>query len=212
MIQRKNKFLTILYIRKCKITYLECFAIIQMGGCYGQLFSSSEARRYSGALHTLEHGDGEVNRWVDAQGNHTDRAGALWGTLRERVRPHKCGCTCWEYRLVNKCNGPKKDIQRNIMYMSVFVCVSGYDFCIKKNQKTPLNKTVAHSTSCQRKYYHEGFGFHLLVMEVVSESLKVFIPCNFLLQRGIEELPLSNYITHIHIFKSLKTPLPLGLG
>lgn len=48
-------------------------------------------------------------------------------------------------------------------------------------------------------------------MEVVSESLKVFIPCN-LLQRGIEELPLSNYITHIHIFKSLKNTSAIGFG
>lgn len=48
-------------------------------------------------------------------------------------------------------------------------------------------------------------------MEVVSESLKVFIPCN-LLQRGIEELPLSNYITHIHIFKSLKNTSVIGFG
>lgn len=37
MIQSKNKFLPPLYIRKCKITYLECFAILQRAGCYGQL-------------------------------------------------------------------------------------------------------------------------------------------------------------------------------
>lgn len=48
-----------------------------------------------------------------------------------------------------------------------------------------MNKTVAHSTSCQRKYYHEGFGFHFLVMEVVSESLEVFIPYNFRVRGGI---------------------------
>lgn len=67
-----------------------------------------------------------------------------------------------------------------------------------KRKETPLNKTVAHSTSCQRKYYHEGFGFHLLVMEVVSESLKVFIPYNFILHRGIT----FNYI-HTFIYSSL---------
>lgn len=31
MIQSKYKFLPILYIRKCKITYLKCFAIDERG-------------------------------------------------------------------------------------------------------------------------------------------------------------------------------------
>lgn len=78
-----------------------------------------------------------------------------------------------------------------------------------KRKGIPLNKTVAHSTSCQRKYYHEGFGFHLLVTEVVLESLKVFIPYNFILHRGITFKKLH---THIHIFKSLKNTSAIGFG
>lgn len=77
-----------------------------------------------------------------------------------------------------------------------------------KGKETPVNKTVAHSTSCQRKYYHEGSGFYLLVMEVVLESFKVFIPYNFILHRGIT----FNYIHTFNIFKSLKNTSAIGFG
>lgn len=94
------------------------------------------------------------------------------------------------------------------MYVSVLVwfVISALE---AKRKGIPLNKTVAHSTSCQRKYYHEGFGFHLLVTEVVLESLKVFIPYNFILHRGITFKKLH---THIHIFKSLKNTSAIGFG
>lgn len=46
-------------------------------------------------------------------------------------------------------------------------------------------------------------------MEVVWESLKVFIPCKFILQRGVT---LKELHTHIHIFKSLKNTSAIGFG
>lgn len=144
--------------------------------------------------------------------NYKDQAGALWGTLREKNQTTQM----WMYVLriyVGKqiYMGHRKTFREIIslclwVYWYVWVIC---DFCIRNKQKTPLNKTVAHSTSCQRKYYHEGFGFHLLVMEVVLESLKVFIPYNFILQRGITFKQLH---THIHIFKSLKNTSAIGFG
>lgn len=59
------------------------------------------------------------------------------------------------------------------------MCESVISALGEKGKETRLSEAVAHSTSCQRKYYHEDFGFHLLVLEVVSESLKAFNPYNF---------------------------------
>lgn len=86
MIQSKNKFLPTLYIRKCKITYLECSAIIQTDGCYGQLFSSSEAGHYSCTLYTDVRVHGWMDKWMNEQMSYKGQAGALWGTLRDRTQ------------------------------------------------------------------------------------------------------------------------------
>lgn len=86
MIQSKNKFLPTLYIRKCKITYLECFAIIQTDDCYGQLFSSSEAGHYSCTLYTNVRINGWMDKWMNERMSYNDQAGAPWGTLRERTQ------------------------------------------------------------------------------------------------------------------------------
>lgn len=132
-----------------------------------------------------------MDEWMDGWTNHyKDQAEALWGTLRERTWTTQR----WVYMLriyVGKqmYMEHRKTSRETIswcewVFLGVWVIC---DFCIKskKEKKPHWTKTVAHSTSCQRKYYHEGFGFHLLVMEVVSESLKVFISYNFILHRGI---------------------------
>lgn len=102
MIQSKNKFLPTLYIRKCKITYLECFAIIQTDGCYGQLFSSSEAWHYSCTLYTDVRINGWMDKWMNEQMSYNDQAGPCEVLSEKEYRPHKGGCTCWEYASVNK--------------------------------------------------------------------------------------------------------------
>lgn len=102
MIQSKNKFLPTLYIRKCKITYLECFAITQTDGRNEQLFSS-KAWHYSSTSHMLGHVDEYMARWVD--GWTKER----WRSSRSPVRCSQTqNQTTWmwmcrlEYRLANK--------------------------------------------------------------------------------------------------------------
>lgn len=34
----------------------------------------------------LEYMDEQMNRWMDERTNYEDQAGALWGTLRERMQ------------------------------------------------------------------------------------------------------------------------------
>lgn len=95
MIQSKNKFLPPLYIRKCKITYLECFAILQRAGCYGQLLLVFESMTLH--LHTAHrcvrvHGwvgmEGRVDGWVGG-GMNEHQAGALWGTQKRNTDHRK---------------------------------------------------------------------------------------------------------------------------
>lgn len=126
MIQSKNKFLPTLYIRKCKITYLECFAIILTDGCYGQLFSFLKAWHYSCTLYTNVRIHGWVDgRMMDGQTNHKDQAGALWGTLRERTRT----TSRWMYALridVGKqiYMEHRKTARETIVYVRGLACVS----------------------------------------------------------------------------------------
>lgn len=95
MIQSKNKFLPPLYIRKCKITYLECFAILQRAGCYGQLLLVFKSMTLH--LHTT-HGCVRVHGWVGMNGwmdgwmggrINRDQAGALWGTQKKNTDHRK---------------------------------------------------------------------------------------------------------------------------
>lgn len=95
MIQSKNKFLPPLYIRKCKITYLECFAILQRAGCYGQLLLVFESMTLH--LHTA-HRCVRVHRWVGMEGRvdgwvgrgmNEHQAGALWGTQKRNTDHRK---------------------------------------------------------------------------------------------------------------------------
>lgn len=105
-----------------------------------------------------------------------------------------------------------RDSQRNnyYMYVSALMCEWSVISAWKQTWKgTPPHETVAHRTSCQRKYYQDSFGFHLLVMEVVLEGWKVFIPYNFILHRG---KTLRSLQTHIHLFKSLKNTSAIGFG
>lgn len=127
---------------------------------------------------------------MNEQRNYKGQAGALWGTLRERIQTTQR----WMYMLRIYVGKQIYMEHRKTSRETISLCMWVYlhvwvicDFYIRKQKekKSHWIKTVAHSTSCQRKYYHEGFGFHLLVMEVVLESLKVFIPNNFILHRGI---------------------------
>lgn len=76
MIQSKNKFLPPLYIRKCKITYLECFAILQRLAATGSYFSSSKSM--TSHLHAthgcMEYAD---EQWKDGGGVNRGQAGVL---------------------------------------------------------------------------------------------------------------------------------------
>lgn len=60
-----------------------------------------------------------MDGWVDGQMNYRDQAGALWGTLEKESRPHKGGCTCWEYMLVNKFT---RNTERHPEKQFVYVC------------------------------------------------------------------------------------------
>lgn len=169
MIQSKNKFLPTLYIRKCKITYLECY--YPDGQLPRQLLSSSEAWPYTRTRHTH----------VRAHGRQTRSSG------RSPVRclGGEAGC------VARPCGGEQMYATQTPERWSVCVrectrmCESVISALGEKGKETRLSEAVAHSTSCQRKYYHEDFGFHLLVLEVVSENLKAFNPYNFRWHTGV---------------------------
>lgn len=96
MIQSKNKFLPPLYIRKCKITYLERSAILHRAGCHGQLPLIFESMTLH--LH-ITHRCAEYmdEQWMDG-GKDEQRSG--WSPVRysERERRDKKVDThdgCW---------------------------------------------------------------------------------------------------------------------
>lgn len=148
MIQSKNKFLPTLYIRKCKITYLECLLLptwmATMDNCSLPwkhdltLAHDTHAHEYMG-----ECSDGVNDR-------PRGQAGALWGLSQREV-----GCT-WD------CGGGQtytEHRKRSALGVSVPGCESVISVSEAKGKETRLHEAVAHSTSCQRKYYMRGFWF-----------------------------------------------------
>lgn len=86
-----------------------------------------------------------MDGWVDGQMNYKDQAGALWGTLEKESRPHKGGCTCWEYMLVNKfTRNTERHPEKQFVYVCECTCMCEW-FVISalgaKRKKTPLNKS-----------------------------------------------------------------------
>lgn len=177
MIQSKNKFLPPLYIRKCKITYLECFAILQRAGCYGQLLLVFESMTLH--LHTA-HGCVRVHGWVGMEGwaggwvgggMNEDQAGALWGTQKKEHRPQEGGRTqcCWaDWHRSQRADWRRKEPTDAV---SALPCVSdsGISAEVKRKQKPKLTE----QNSCPQHQLPEemlswGFGFHLLVWKFKS--------------------------------------------
>lgn len=155
-----------------------------------------------------------MDGWMDGWTNELQRSGrSPVRYSREGTQRRQRWCPCWEYTLVNKFtwNTERHHPEKQLVYACECTCMCEWSVISAleaKGKETPVNKTVAHSTSCQRKYYHEGSGFYLLVTEVVLESFKVFIPYNFILHRGIT----FNYIHTFNIFKSLKNTSAIGFG
>lgn len=137
MIQSKNKFLPTLYIRKCKITYLECFAIIQTDGCYGQLFSPSEAWHYGRTLHT----NVRISGWMN-KGTTKVRQEPCEVLSEKEYRPHKGGCTCWEYMLVNKFTwNIEKHPEKQLVYVCECTCMCEWFVISTLESKKKRNPT-----------------------------------------------------------------------
>lgn len=138
----KNKFLPTLYIRKCKITYLECFAIIQTDGCYGQLFSSSEAGRYGCTLHAYVRMEGVgADKWT------TQIRQEPCEVLSEKGhRPREGGCTCSEQVLVNQCTrNTERKQEKRLVYVRECTCMCEWFVISASESKKKRNPTEWNS-------------------------------------------------------------------
>lgn len=158
MIQSKNKFLPPLYIRKCKITYLECFAILQRLAATGSYFSSSKSM--TSHLHaTRVRG---VRGWaVGRWGRGEQRVGLKpCEVLRMHTTKRRTHIVCMSQQIGTNVEGQRARQAVKPMDASpvprVSVSVISAEGKRKQKPKPDGNKTVAHSTSCQRKCHSPG--------------------------------------------------------
>lgn len=177
MIQSKNKFLPPLYIRKCKITYLECFAILQRAGCYGQLLLVFKSM--TSHLHATR--GCVLSAWMSSgwMGEGEQRSG--WSPVRyleEECRPQEGGHTlcCIGKQIGTKHGGY---IARQAMKPSAGGVALWFLQKWKENKNQKLVETRQLPTAPAARgnaRVREGFGFHPLVMGVGLESWRAFIP------------------------------------
>lgn len=177
MIQSKNKFLPPLYIRKCKITYLECFAILQRAGCYGQLLLVFKSM--TSHLHTTR--GCVLSAWMSS---------GWMGEGRTEVRLEPCEVLRkrmqttgrWTHIVyIGKQIGTEHGgyIARRAMEPSAGRGGGGVALWFlqkwkeNKNQKLVETRQLPTAPAARGK---EGFGFHLLVMGVGLESWRAFVP------------------------------------
>lgn len=157
MIQSKNKFLPPLYIRKCKITYLECFAILQRAGCYGQLLLVFKSM--TSHLHATR--GCVLSAWMSS-----GWMGEGWTEVRlepcEVLRTRMQTTGRWTHivllvsRLAQNMVGYIARRAKSPVPGGEGGSVISAEVKRKQKPNTGGNKTVAHSTSCQRKCQSEG--------------------------------------------------------
>lgn len=90
MIQSKNKFLPPLYIRKCKITYLDLFCYSPEGWLLRAATSRLQKRDVTLARYCVEYVD---EQWVEGRGVNR---GSGWSPVRyleKECRPQEGGHT-----------------------------------------------------------------------------------------------------------------------
>lgn len=158
MVQSKNKFLPTIYIRKCKITYLECLLLPRPWLLRATVLFLGSVTLHLHTIHThvraheQVHGDG-VHDWSWGQ------AGAGRSSCREGWCPWDGGERTYTGHT-----------ERSV-YGCEHTCV-WCDFCVRsKGKEAWPREAVAHSTSCQKKYCCEALGFHRLVLGVELQSV-----------------------------------------
>lgn len=172
MIQSKNKFLPPLYIRKCKITYLDLFCYSPEGWLL-RAATSHLQKALTSHLHAT-HGCVEYvdEQWME--GWEVNRRSG-WSPVRyleKECRLQEGGHTScilvsrlartWRASQPARWAVKPRDVSP---VPSARVSVISAEGKRKQKPKPDGKKTVAHSTSCQRKCHSErGFAFHLLVM------------------------------------------------
>jgi hypothetical protein len=169
MIQSKNKFLPPLYIRKCKITYLDLFCYSPEGWLLRAATSRLQKRDITLARYTRVC---RVRGWAVGGGARGEQRVRLEPCEVLRKRMQAAGGIYIVY--IGKENGTNTEGQparwamkpRDVSPVpSASVSVISAEGKRKQKPKPDGKKTVAHSTSCQRKCHSErGFAFHLLVM------------------------------------------------
>lgn len=119
--------------------------------------------------------------------------------LRKRTQRREGGHTGW--MLVSRL-AQNTGINQKSNEPTDVECPALCDFCRsekKTKTKTWWNKKVAHSTSCQRKYYREGFGFRLSYGSRVGK-----FTCSSHWTSGQTEEQASGGYAHTPTFKSWK--------
>lgn len=151
-------------------------------------YLSSKAWHYTCTIHT----NVRAHRWIhgqkDVQTNYKDQAGALWGTQKKNTDRRKVDDTA-RVDVGEQTDMEHRKIPREDMSSCVWVHCSSWE-PVTSAIETKEKKNLMEQNSCPQHQLPEeilswGFGFHLLAMEVVLESLRVFIPYDLRLYRGI---------------------------
>lgn len=180
MIQSKNKFLPPLYIRKCKITYLECFAILQRAGCYGQLLLIFKSM--TSHLHTTR--GCVLSAWMSS-----GWMGEGWTEVRlepcEVLRKRMQTTGRWTHIVyIGKqigtehggyiADGQWSPVPGGGGRVALWFLQKWKE---NKNQKLVETRQLPTAPAARGNARgREGFGFHLLVMGVGLESWRAFVP------------------------------------
>lgn len=220
MIQSKNKFLPILYIRKCKITYLECLLLSRRMAATGS-YSLLRKHDMTAAQHTrmLEDTGGYMDGWMDGWADaRTDKLLQRSGRSPARYSQREdADHAKVEVHAENTCcstnlHGTQEDSQRTIslgtwVYAYVWVMCEFRIRSKKKRNPTEQNSCPQHQLPEEKLSW--GFWFPPSSHGSCVGRFKGFIPYNCTSRRGVTSKELH---TDTHIFKSLSNTSATGLG